>query len=380
MRALFCLFKHKLSNKVNFFTKHIDLKSKFIYFISIRKVSHGKIMNIQTLPWLKFAHEDYIYDLRIKANAVVKAAFLDLLCLAMKQTPALSIPNDDQFLATWLNMGVKRWLKIKNLVLSQFALNADNNRYYSIMLVEQYQQQDSKPQETDRPVCPTQPAKTAKTNAERQAEYKARQKAIQDQRNLVTLGNETSNTEVTDGNVTSNADFVTFGGIKGGDLDLIIENEDKNTVVVVREQAQATTATPTILMSFYFEPDQANVSMLMEKLEVDAAKNNNDNLNNFIAYYCAKGFKNTQAEWDLQYVKWLKREKDKPKASLSTPTTTTEPKHTPVPVVIGEPIWETMAKQKAEREAKPQKDAQSLAAGNAAFAAMKKTLGIRNAA
>lgn len=379
MRALFCLFKHKLSNKVNFFTKHIDLKSKFIYFISIQKVSHGKIMNIQTLPWLKFAHEDYIYDLRIKANAVVKAAFLDLLCLAMKQTPALSIPNDDQFLATWLNISVKRWLKIKDLVLSQFALNADNNRYYSIMLVEQYQQQDSKPQETDRPACPTQPAKTAKTNAERQAEYKARQKAIQDQRNSVTLGNANSNDEVTDGNVTSNADFVTFGGIKGGDLNLIIENENKNSVVVVREQAQATTTTPTILMSFYFEPDQANVSMLMEKLEVDAAKNNNDNLNNFIAYYCAKGFKNTQAEWDLQYVKWLKREKDKP-AALSTPTTTTEPKHTPVPVVIGEPIWEKMAKQKAEREAKPQKDAESLAVGNASFAAMKKTLGIRNAA
>ena len=335
-------------------------------------------MNIKTLPWLKFAHEDYIYDLRIKANAVVKAAFLDLLCLAMKQTPALSIPNDDYFLATWLNMGVKRWLKIKELVLSQFALNADNNRYYSIMLVEQYQQQ-----ETDRPACPTQPAKTAKTNAERQAEYKARQKAkeLSNAKNndSVTLGNANSNDEVTDGNVTSNADFVTFGGIKGGDLNLIIENEDKNSVVVVREHAPVTTATPTILMSFYFEPDQANVSMLMEKLEVDAAKNTNDNLNNFIAYYCAKGFKNTQAEWDLQYVKWLKREKDKPTA-LSTPTTTTEPKHTPVPVVIGEPIWEKMAKQKAEREAKPQKDAESLAAGNAAFAAIKKTLGIRNAA
>lgn len=369
--------KHQLyiGSKINL----LDLKSKFIYFISIQKVSHGKIMNIQTLPWLKFAHEDYIYNLRIQANAVVKAAFLDLLCLAMKQTPALSIPNDDQFLATWLNMGVKRWLKIKNLVLSQFSLNADNNRYYSIMLVEQYQQQESKPQE-DRSHAP---AASAKTNAERQAEYKARQKAkeLSNAKNneSVTLGNETSNTEVTYGNVTSNADFVTFGGIKGGDLNLIIENEDKNSVVVVREQAQATTTTPTILMSFYFEPDQANVSMLMEKLEVDAAKNTNDNLNNFIAYYCAKGFKNTQAEWDLQYVKWLKREKDKPTA-LSTPTTTTEPKHTPVPVVIGEPIWETMAKQKAEREAKPQKDAESLAAGNAAFAEMKKTLGIRNAA
>lgn len=339
-------------------------------------------MNIQTLPWLKFAHEDYIYNLRIQANAVVKAAFLDLLCLAMKQTPALSIPNDDQFLATWLNMGVKRWLKIKDLVLSQFALNADNNRYYSIMLVEQYQQQESKPQEARNPA----PTASAKTNAERQAEYKARQKELAllaEQSNATGNGNSNAqvtagNEKVTDGNVTSNADFVTFGGIKGGDLDLIIENEDKNTVVVVREQAQVTTATPTILMSFYFEPDQANVSMLMEKLEVDAAKNTNDNLNNFIAYYCAKGFKNTQAEWDLQYVKWLKREKDKP--TLSTPTTTTEPKHTPVPVVIGEPIWETMAKQKAEREAKPQKDAESLAAGNAAFAAMKKTLGIRNAA
>lgn len=337
-------------------------------------------MNIQTLPWLKFAHEDYIYDLRIKANAVVKAAFLDLLCLAMKQTPALSIPNDDQFLATWLNMGVKRWLKIKDLVLSQFALNADNNRYYSIMLVEQYQQQEAKPQEARSPS----PAASAKTNAERQAEYKARQKAkeLSNAKNndSVTLGNETSNTEVTNGNVTGNADFVTFGGIKGGELNLIIENEDKNTVVVVREHEPVTTATPTILMSFYFEPDQANVSFLMEKLNVEATKNTSDNLNNFIAYYCAKGFKNTQAEWDLQYVKWLKRENDKPTANITAPTPSTRKNSSPVPVIVGESLMETMAKQKAEREAKPEKDAESLAAGNAAFAAMKKTLGIRNAA
>lgn len=50
-------------------------------------------MNIQSLPWFKFAHDAYLVsEFKAKANAFAKAAYLDLLCYAMKQTPALSLP------------------------------------------------------------------------------------------------------------------------------------------------------------------------------------------------------------------------------------------------------------------------------------------------
>ena len=280
-------------------------------------------MNMQTLPWLKFSHESYLFGFRIGAKAIVKAAYLDLLCLCMKQTPALSIPNDDSLLANWLGMTVKAWQKIKPQVMTEFSLNADNNRYYSNMLVNAYNNEDQPTQEAKD-------AKTAMTNAERQAAYRARVKAEQEalQRNeavtdSVTPRNAPSNNQVTD----SNAAVVTFGGIKGGDLDL---NSDKNIninqSVVVNDDSvtnQIATTTNKILMSFYFEPDQANVTHLIKKLEVDPAKNTAANLNNFIAHYCTKGFLNTQAEWDLHYVKWLQRQHDQKQPS--TPSTQ-EPK------------------------------------------------------
>lgn len=280
-------------------------------------------MNMQTLPWLKFSHESYLFGFRIGAKAAVKAAYLDLLCLCMKQTPALSIPNDDSLLANWLGMTVKAWQKIKPQVMTEFSLNADNNRYYSNMLVNAYNNEDQPTQEAKD-------AKTAMTNAERQAAYRARIKAEQEalQRNeavtdSVTQRNAPSNNEVTD----SNADFVTFGGIKGGDLDLNLDkNINKNQSVVVNtdsvNNSSATTATK-VLMSFYFEPDQDNVTKLIKKLEVDPSKNTAANLNNFIAYYLNKGFLNTQADWDYQYVKWLARQHDQKQQSIPS---TQEPK------------------------------------------------------
>ena len=53
-------------------------------------------------PRFKFAHDAYLVsEFKAKANAFAKAAYLDLLCYAMKQTPALSLPNDDNVLAGW---------------------------------------------------------------------------------------------------------------------------------------------------------------------------------------------------------------------------------------------------------------------------------------
>ena len=141
----------------------------------------------QNLPWLKFSHDSYLCsEFKAKASAQVKAAYLDLLCFAMKQQPALSLPNDDNILATWASVSIELWQQIKDLVLSQFSFSRQDNRYYSNMLVELYQ-----PSNNDSPIQPTNTKKQAMTNAERVAKYRAKQKLLAQQ--AVTASNETSN-------------------------------------------------------------------------------------------------------------------------------------------------------------------------------------------
>lgn len=141
----------------------------------------------QNLPWLKFSHDSYLCsEFKAKASAQVKAAYLDLLCFAMKQQPALSLPNDDNILATWASVSIELWQQIKDLVLSQFSFSRQDNRYYSNMLVELYQ-----PSNNDSPMQATNVKKQAMTNAERVAKYRAKQKLLAQQ--AVTASNETSN-------------------------------------------------------------------------------------------------------------------------------------------------------------------------------------------
>lgn len=238
-------------------------------------------MNTQTLPWLKFSHESYIFNFRVGTKAVVKAAYLDLLCLCMKQSPALSIPNDDKFLADWCDLTLKSWLKIKDQVLSQFVLNSDNNRYYSIMLVENYQDVDQE-QTTNQ----QEPKQRAKTNAERQADYRARQQEAQrnasNERNeAVTLRNGDSN----ESNVTQL------------DKDLNI-NINKNPVVNTTVETPKTATTELFCIEL-FKPTLANLS--------NVTKHNDMVLHKFVTYN--QGKIKTQADFDQLYDKWLNLEK-----------------------------------------------------------------------
>ena len=258
-------------------------------------------MNTQTLPWLKFSHESYIFNFRVGTKAVVKAAYLDLLCLCMKQSPALSIPNDDKFLADWCNITLKTWLKIKDQVLSQFALNSDNNRYYSIMLVENYQDFDQEQTTTDQDT-----KKRAKTNAERQADYRARQQEAQ--RNA----NNERNATVTQSNEPRNKSNVT-------NLDKELnKNININPVVLVQPTVEtpttattATTATTGLVCIDFFKPTLASLS--------NVTKHNDKTLHKFISYNQGKSL--PQADLDKLYDYWLSIEK-------SAKTTTEQPKPT----------------------------------------------------
>jgi len=344
-------------------------------------------MNIQSLPWLKFAHDSYIFGFRLTASPLVKAAFLDLLCLAMKQTPALSIPNDDTALSSWLGLTVKRWQKIKNAVLSQFRLNSQDNRYYSPMLVELYSDTEQ-PKDTT-----TQPPRQRTSSAERVARHRAKQKALANVTTTVTHDvTPPCNADVTPQTVTSNATVmpvtVTLGG-KGGDLDLKLENLEKEVVVSkdflnnqsrldVTPKSVTPHTTTKFCMPFDFKVEPNELEPFMAKLEVPMTKHTSNTLNHFVAHYLAKDFKNTRDEWIYQYALWLKREKDKP---VDKPLDNPSPQPTKLAAEFIQPVkplWETLAEQKQQQQANA-KSAEQLAKGDDALAQLRKTLGLKAA-
>ena len=113
----------------------------------------------------------------------------------------------------------------------------------------------------------------------------------------------------------------------------------------------------------------------MAKLDVPMAKHTHQTFGHFVSYYVTKDFKNTRDEWIYQYALWLKREKDKPvDNTLPQPTKLAAAYIQPV-----KPLWETMAEQKAQRQAAPVKDPQQRAAAEQALAQVRKKLGLKAA-
>ena len=353
-------------------------------------------MNIQSLPWLKFSHESYLVsEFKAKASAIAKAAYFDLLCFAMKQSPALSLPNCDDALAGWASLTLDAWQQIKDIVLSQFSLNQDDNRYYSPMLVELYSSPSNSTELTPHNSGELhQIKKRAKTNAERQKEYKERKKGNvtgnTETNEPVTPSNAESNAPVTPSNATgnekvtaSNADFVTFGGIKGGDLDLD-QDLNKDFVVVNQTHANKQSAheianlatqqqTTKFFMHFDFKIEPSELEPFLIKLDVPMTKHSSHALGNFVSYYVTKSYQNTRDEWIYQYAKWLQREKETP-VDKSSPQPTKLAAEFIQPV---KPLWETLADKKAQQQAQQPKAESALAAS--ALAQIKKSVGLKAA-
>lgn len=351
-------------------------------------------MNIQNLPWFKFGHDAYlISEFKAQASAVAKAAYFDLLCYAMKQSPALSLPNCDNVLAGWASLTLDAWQQIKDLVLSQFSLNQDDNRYYSPMLVELYSEANH---ETN---TPAQQKRQRSSSAERVARHRAKYKQSNADVTPPVTHDVTPpcNTDVTPQTVTSNATVtpvtVTLGG-KGGDLDLRLENLEKEVVVnkdfvtkqsvtpcnAVTPKSVTQHTTTKFCMPFDFSIQPSELEPFMVKLDVPMTKHTSTTLNHFVAHYLPKSYQNTRDEWIYQYAKWLQREKETPvdksmDNSLPKPTKLAAAYIQPV-----KPLWETMAEQKAQRQAEATaKNPEQLAAADAAVTEMKKKLGLKAA-
>lgn len=337
-------------------------------------------MNIQSLPWFKFAHDAYLVsEFKAKANAFAKAAYLDLLCYAMKQTPALSLPNDDNVLAGWASLALDAWLQIKELVLSQFSFNQNDNRYYSPMLIELYSDAEQ-PQANEQ-----QAPRKRSSSAERVARHRANKKAIAEANKAVTHDvTPPCNAPVTPQTVTSNAHVtpvtVTLGG-KGGDLEFRLDNLDKNIVVTDIVTNQSVTPcnavtpqqTTRFKMPFDFNVSIEELQPFMAKLEVPITKHNSHHLNHFVAHYLATDFKNTHEQWVFQYAKWLERQREE---QVEQPTITSKPVAEFIQPI--KPLWEILDEQKQQQQANA-KTAEQLAKGDDALANLRKQLGLKAA-
>lgn len=194
--------------------------------------------HVNGFPWLKFGHESYLFgEFRANANSIAKAAFLDLICYSAKQTPAFSLPANDKTLAGWVQITLNQWLKVKDLVLSQFTLG-DDGRYHCNMLTDLYQDYDAdKEQHSDEPSTPKEP-KTRSTSAERMQRKRERDEALARQASQqlksdadVTACDGVCDTQsvTSDGNVTLETSQVTplsvTNGGKGEDSELNLNSD-----------------------------------------------------------------------------------------------------------------------------------------------------------
>jgi hypothetical protein len=119
------------------------------------------------LPWLKVGHEQYRNsEFRAKASAVARCAYLELVMVSAQQSPIHSIPNDDAVLAGWSGIAINQWLKVRDVVLSQFTLGGDG-RFYCPMLIELYK--DTQPHQStemaeEKPLTKAERAKRYRDN------------------------------------------------------------------------------------------------------------------------------------------------------------------------------------------------------------------------
>lgn len=353
-------------------------------------------------PWQKWPHRQYLLSqTRARLSLAERGAFADLKDIAATQTPFGSIPSDDSALAGWLMISLKQWLKIKAQVLADWVL--DNDRYFLPMLINTAcsDQEESYPQVNSLIPSNSMELTTAKTKtkevspelsaARSQAAYASHQKrrenkdAKQQNSNLQIandLQNELQNSNL---QISNLAKPLQNGGIKGGDLDL---EQDLNKDLVVVNQTVANNqnahdiAKPATLqqttkffMHFDFCVEPHELEPFLTKLQIPMTKHTSQAFGSFVSYYVTKSYQNTREQWIYQYAKWLKREKETPIDNLPPqPTKLAAAFIQPV-----KPLWETMAEQKAQRQAAPIKDPQQLAAAEQALAQVRKKLGLKAA-
>lgn len=274
---------------------------------------------VHSFPWLKFGHEAYLFgEFRAKANIFARCAFFELYCHAIKQHPVCSIPNDDDVLAGWIKITVAQWLKVKDLVLSQFSLG-DDGRYYCDMLIDLYTDSgDEAPNGNDESSSQKE-SKTRSSSAERMQRKREREAAEREAREREALKNKECDAAVTPNSVTNE-------GV-GGDLDL-----DKKLDLDLKKELNSHSKTREAEKNsrrFFDDELRPDLNLLNAKLGANLVTQKfiDENLFLFNAHYETHQITDNQrlAKW----IAWWKGEQAKQQAqTIQRPSKTQPPKNT----------------------------------------------------
>ena len=230
--------------------------------------------------WFKFAHVEYLLDPEVNVLSLeAQGVFLRLMSYAAMEVPFASLPDDMQYLVKMAGFKLpdqdsKSFAKVyqhaqstvKAVLDAAFILCSDE-RYYMPLLANQISYdarttasepigQTTTKQSSTNATGQTNPEKKRTAAAIRQARFRANKKAnpseVTGVTHNVTDESVTRNALVTPSNVTRNATVtgvtlvthnvtpqsVTFGGIKGGDLDLDSELDSKKNKTNPSEASQ----------------------------------------------------------------------------------------------------------------------------------------------
>lgn len=179
----------------------------------------------QSYPWLKLPHREYLVSLTYKAlKPVERLAFIELVMFAHTQENN-ALPDNDKFLAAWASMSLKQWLKVKANVFTEWSLVDGFWQLPKWFVIEQptkdATQHNDNTQENDKPL----------TNAERCKRYRDSKKNVGDTNTDTSSDTQNMSSDTTatrtqhDSDTTKSVDSVSFGGIKGGDLDLDLKQD-----------------------------------------------------------------------------------------------------------------------------------------------------------
>lgn len=182
-----------------------------------------KMDQLATMPWLKFDFTSYEQsEFRAANSPIARLAFVELTMRSIRT--GFKLPKNDAALATWAGITKAQWAKVKDVVISQFEETDDH--YVCTGIAELYGEYVNREESQVADEAPKSKV------AERVRRHREKQRNAQNNADVtssvtpvtldVTHVTPACNADVTLDTVTS----VTFGGIKGGDLDQDLDLEN----------------------------------------------------------------------------------------------------------------------------------------------------------
>lgn len=261
-----------------------------------------KMDQLATMPWLKFDYTNYEQsEFRAANSPIARLAFVELTMRSIRT--GFKLPKNDAALATWAGITKAQWAKVKDVVVAQFK-DADDH-YVCTGIADLYGEYVGRDESQVADEAPKSKV------AERVRRHREKQRNAQNNADVtpsvtpvtldVTHVTPTCNADVTLDAVTS----VTFGGIKGGDLDQDLDLENNKHTQSACED---------------FAPDLAglNAKLKLAGAEPITQEQLNQTLVTFIPHYETHHLTDNQRMGKL--VQWIK--KDQADAAKASPRPT----------------------------------------------------------